>query len=118
MGVGGVTVSRATLHNEDEIERLGLRIGDKVLIERSGDVIPKVIRVTKKGEGRKRFEMPKACPVCGTEVVRPEGEVIRRCVNANCPARLKESILHFASRRAMNVMVSARRWSISWWTAA
>ncbi len=103
VGVGGVTVSRATLHNEDEIERLGLRIGDKVLIERSGDVIPKVIRVTEEGEGRKRFEMPKACPVCGTEVVRPEGEVIRRCVNANCPARLKESILHFASRRAMNV---------------
>ena len=103
VGVGGVTVSRATLHNEDEIERLGLRIGDTVLIERSGDVIPKVIRVTKKGKGRKRFKMPKACPVCGTEVVRPEGEVIRRCVNANCPARLKESILHFASRRAMNV---------------
>ena len=103
VGVGGVTVSRATLHNEDEIKRLGLRIGDKVLIERSGDVIPKVIRVTEKGKGRERFEMPKACPVCGTEVVRPEGEVIRRCVNANCPARLKESILHFASRRAMNV---------------
>ena len=62
-----------------------------------------MIRVTEEGEGRKRFEIPKACPVCGTEVVRPEGEVIQRCVNANCPARLKESILHFASRRAMNV---------------
>ena len=103
VGVGGVTVSRATLHNEDEIERLGLQIGDKVLIERSGDVIPKVIRVTKKGKERKPFKMPRSCPVCGTDVVRPEGEVIRRCVNADCPARLKESILHFASRRAMNV---------------
>ena len=103
VGVGGVTVSRATLHNEDEIERLGLRIGDTVLIERRGDVIPKVIRVTVEGQDRKQFEMPKLCPVCVTEVVRPEGEAIRRCVNADCPARLKESILHFASRRAMNI---------------
>jgi DNA ligase (NAD+) len=101
--VGGVTVSRATLHNEDEIERLGLEIGDTVLLERSGDVIPKVLRVTEQGKHRRPFPMPKHCPVCGTKLVREEGEAILRCVNANCPARLKESVLHFASRRAMNI---------------
>ena len=101
--VGGVTVSRATLHNEDEIERLRLQIGDTVLIERSGDVIPKVVRVVAPGEDRKPFSLPESCPVCETRVVREEGEAIKRCVNANCPARLKESILHFASRRAMNI---------------
>lgn len=101
--VGGVTVSRATLHNEDEIERLRLQIGDTVLIERSGDVIPKVVRVVAQGEDRKPFSLPESCPVCETRVVREEGEAIKRCVNANCPARLKESILHFASRRAMNI---------------
>lgn len=103
VAVGGVTVSRATLHNEDEIERLGLQIGDTVLVERSGDVIPKVIRVIAEGKERRPFSMPELCPVCKTRVVREEGEAIWRCVNANCPARLKESILHFASRRAMNV---------------
>ena len=101
--VGGVTVSRATLHNEDEIERLALQIGDRVLIERSGDVIPKVLRVVEQGKERRPFQIPKECPVCGTKLVREEGEAIRRCVNANCPARLKESVLHFASRRAMNI---------------
>ena len=101
--VGGVTVSRATLHNEDEIERLGLQIGDTVLVERSGDVIPKVLRVVRKGEDRRPFVIPEVCPVCHTLLVREEGEAIRRCINANCPARLKESILHFASRRAMNI---------------
>jgi DNA ligase (NAD+) len=101
--VGGVTVSRATLHNEDEIERLGLQIGDKVLLERSGDVIPKVLRVVEEGKQRRPFQIPQECPVCGTKLVREEGEAIRRCVNANCPARLKESVLHFASRRAMNI---------------
>jgi DNA ligase (NAD+) len=101
--IGGVTVSRATLHNEDEIERLGVRIGDTVLVERSGDVIPKVVRVVKEGRERRPYQVPKVCPVCGTRVVREEGEAIRRCVNANCPARLKESILYFASRRAVNI---------------
>ena len=101
--VGGATVSRATLHNEDEVERLGLQIGDTVLVERSGDVIPKVVRVVAEGKQRWPFQMPVECPVCGTRLVREEGEAIRRCVNANCPARLKESVLHFASRRAMNV---------------
>ena len=103
VSVGGVTVSRATLHNEDEIERLGLQIGDKVVIERSGDVIPKVVRVVEQSKGRKRFEMPTHCPVCETELVREEGDVIRRCVNIDCRARLEESILHFASRRAVNL---------------
>jgi DNA ligase (NAD+) len=101
--VGGVTVSRATLHNEDEIERLGLQIGDEVVVERSGDVIPKVVRVSSQGSWRKPFRMPALCPVCGSRVVREEGEAASRCININCPARLKESILHFASRGVMNI---------------
>ena len=103
VAVGGVTVSRATLHNEDEIARLGVEIGDEVLIERSGDVIPKVVRVTKQGEKRQPFRMPKHCPVCGGHIVREEDEAASRCVNTNCPARLKESILHFAARPVMNI---------------
>ncbi len=103
VAIGGVTVSRATLHNEDEIQRLGVQIGDTVLVERSGDVIPKVVRVAAEGKERRPYQIPAECPVCGTRVVREEGEAIRRCVNANCPARLKESILHFASRRAINI---------------
>jgi DNA ligase (NAD+) len=101
--VSGVTVSRATLHNEDEIERLGLQIGDTVVIERSGDVIPKVVRVQTQGSYRKAFRMPEKCPVCGGKVVREEGEAASRCINTNCPARLKESILHFAARGVMNI---------------
>jgi len=101
--VGGVTVSRATLHNEDEIARLGLQIGDSVVIERSGDVIPKVVRVHTQGSYRRRFQIPRHCPVCGGKVVREEGEAASRCINTNCPARLKESILHFASRGVMNI---------------
>ncbi len=101
--VGGVTVSRATLHNEDEIARLGLQIGDTVVIERSGDVIPKVVRVHTQGSYRRRFQIPKHCPVCGGHIVREEDEAASRCVNTNCPARLKESILHFASRGVMNI---------------
>ena len=101
--VGGVTVSRATLHNEDEIERLGLQIGDQVVIERSGDVIPKVVRVSAQGSYRKKFRMPTHCPVCGGKIVREEGEAASRCINVNCSARLKESILHFASRGVMNI---------------
>src|SRR5579883_1177156 len=101
--VSGVTVSRATLHNEDEIERLGLQIGDTVVIERSGDVIPKVVRVHTQGSYRRPFRMPAACPVCGSKVVREADEAASRCINTNCPARLKESILHFASRGVMNI---------------
>jgi len=101
--VSGVTVSRATLHNEDEIERLGLEIGDDVVIERSGDVIPKVVRVYSQGSYRKKFRMPANCPVCGGKIVREEGEAASRCINTNCAARLRESILHFASRGVMNI---------------
>jgi DNA ligase (NAD+) len=101
--VSGVKVARATLHNEDEIERLGLEIGDEVVIERSGDVIPKVVRVEKQGASRKKFHMPAHCPICGSKIVREEGEAASRCINANCPARLKETILHFASRGVMNI---------------
>lgn len=101
--ISGVTVSRATLHNEDEIERLGVAIGDTVLVERSGDVIPKIVRVVERGTHRRKFHMPAACPVCGGHVVREEGEAAVRCVNTNCPARLRESLLHFASRHVMDI---------------
>jgi DNA ligase (NAD+) len=101
--IGGVTVSRATLHNEDEIARLGLEIGDTVLVERSGDVIPKVVRVVQEGTHRRRFQMPAQCPECGSEVVREPGAVVWRCINVDCPARLKESVLHFASRGVMDI---------------
>ncbi len=101
--VSGVTVSRATLHNEDEIERLGVQIGDTILIERSGDVIPKVVRVLKQGTDRRPFAMPKHCPVCQGDIVREPGEAASRCINTNCPARLKESVLHFAARPVMNI---------------
>lgn len=101
--VSGVTVSRATLHNQDEVERLGVHTGDTVLIERSGDVIPKVLRVVKEGEHRRPFAMPKQCPVCGGAVLRQEGEAASRCINTNCPARLKESVLHFAARGVMDI---------------
>lgn len=101
--VGGVTVSRSTLHNMDEIERLGLQIGDTVLIERAGEVIPHVLKVTKPGVNRRPFRMPKTCPECGSAIHRAEGEVAYRCVNAACPAKRKESLLHFASRHAMDI---------------
>ena len=101
--VSGVTVTRATLHNEDEIARLGVQIGDTVLLERSGDVIPKVVRVVQAGEHRRPFQMPKHCPVCGGDIVREPGEAASRCINTNCPARLKESVLHFASRGVMDI---------------
>ena len=104
--IGGTTVSRATLHNMDEIERLGVKIGDWVQVERGGDVIPKVVSVVEDKDhprGHKSFEMPERCPVCGGHVVRTEGEADHRCVNANCPAKLRESILHFASRGVMNI---------------
>jgi DNA ligase (NAD+) len=104
--IGGTTVSRATLHNMDEIERLGVRIGDWVEVERGGDVIPKVVKVVDDGEhprGHKQFEMPEHCPVCGGNVVRTPGEADHRCVNANCPAKLQGTILHFASRHIMDI---------------
>jgi len=104
--IGGTTVSRATLHNPDEIERLGVKIGDWVEVERGGDVIPKVTRVVEDKDhprGDKLIHVPEKCPVCDTKVVRTEGEVDYFCVNANCPAKLRETILHFASRGVMNI---------------
>jgi DNA ligase (NAD+) len=101
--VGGVTVSRSTLHNMDEVERLGVQIGDTVLIERAGEVIPHVLKVVKEGKNRRPFHMPAKCPECGSAIHHVEGEVAYRCVNAACPAKRKESLLHFASRHAMNI---------------
>ena len=106
VSIGGTTVSRATLHNADEIERLGLLIGDYVKVERGGDVIPKVVEVVEDKEhprGHRKFHFPKHCPDCNSEIVRTEGEVDYRCVNVDCPARLLGSLLHFASRGVMNI---------------
>jgi DNA ligase (NAD+) len=106
VSIGGTTVTRATLHNEDEIERLGVKIGDWVTVERGGDVIPKVVGVLEDKQhprGTKKFHMPERCPECGGHVVRVEGEADHRCVNANCPAKLRETILHFAARPVMNI---------------
>ncbi len=103
--LSGTTISRSTLHNEDELRRKDIRVGDVILLERSGDVIPHVVSVMKERRTGKEqaFVWPTKCPVCHTAVFRPEGEVVSRCVNPSCPARIRESILHFASRRAMNV---------------
>lgn len=101
--VGGVTVSRSTLHNMDEVARLGVHIGDTVLIERAGEVIPHVLKVVKEGKHRKPFQIPKTCPECGSKIHKDEDEVAYRCVNAACPAKRKESLLHFAGRHAMNI---------------
>jgi DNA ligase (NAD+) len=107
VSIGGTTVSRATLHNADEIERLGLRIGDYVKVERGGDVIPKVVEVVRDAEhansNPRPFSFPTHCPECHSEIVRTEGEVDYRCVNIDCPARLLGSLLHFASRGVMNI---------------
>ena len=105
VNVGGVMVSRATLHNEDEILKKDIRIGDTVIIQRAGDVIPEVVcAVTSKRAGReKAFLMPRHCPECGSDIVRFEGEVAHRCVNLSCPAQIKEHIRHFASRGAMDI---------------
>jgi DNA ligase (NAD+) len=104
--IGGTTVTRATLHNQDEIERLGVKIGDWVTVERGGDVIPKVAGIVEDKQhprGSRRFKMPDKCPVCGGHVVREEGEADHRCVNVNCPAKLTASILHWSSRGVMNI---------------
>jgi len=106
VAIGGTTVRNATLHNMDEIGRLGVKIGDYVQVERGGDVIPKVAKVIDDKDhprGTQEIEAPEKCPVCGTKVVRTEGEVDYRCVNANCPAKLLGTILHFASRGVMNI---------------
>lgn len=103
--LSGSTVARATLHNEDEIERLDLRIGDQVLIEKSGEIIPQIVSVLKeKRKGKeKKFTMPRTCPACGSDAVRTEGEVAVRCTSPSCPAQLRARILHFAGRKAMDI---------------
>jgi len=105
VNVGGVVVSRATLHNEDEITKKNIRIGDTVVIQRAGDVIPEVVKVIaeKRTGTEKEFKMPTKCPECDSEIVRLEGEVAHRCVNMSCPAQLKEHIRHFASRGALDI---------------
>jgi DNA ligase (NAD+) len=105
VNVSGVIVKRATLHNQDEIDRKDIRIGDHVVIQRAGDVIPEVVEVLKekrRGDERK-FRIPDECPVCGSKVVRPEGEAVSRCSGRNCIAKLKERIKHFAKKDALNV---------------
>lgn len=101
--IGGVTVSKSTLHNMDEVERLGVHAGDTVLVERAGEVIPHVLKVVKHGTEEKKFRMPEKCPECGTRVHHIEGEVAYRCMNPLCPVRRREAILHFAMRDAMNI---------------
>src|SRR5580658_1748242 len=101
--IGGVTVTKSTLHNMDEVQRLGVHAGDTVLVERAGEVIPHVLKVVKHGKEEKEFKMPEKCPVCGMKVHHTEGEVAYRCVNVSCPARKRESLLHFAGRHAMNI---------------
>ncbi len=101
--IGGVTVSRSTLHNMDEVERLGVQIGDTVLVERAGEVIPHVLKVVKEGRNRKPFRIPRECPVCHSKIHKVEGEVAYRCLNTACPAKRRESLIHFASRHALNI---------------
>jgi DNA ligase (NAD+) len=103
--IGGVTVSRSTLHNWDEIQRKDIRIGDTVVVERAGDVIPHVIMVVKeKRSGKeKQFPIPEKCPACGSKAVREEGEVAVRCVSLHCPAQVQEKIIHFASRGGLDI---------------
>jgi DNA ligase (NAD+) len=105
VNVGGVTISRATLHNEDYIKEKGILIGDEVIVERAGDVIPQVVRAIpqERAGNEYPFEMPENCPVCGEPVSRPEGEAVTRCVNARCPAQALEHIIHWASKAAMDI---------------
>jgi DNA ligase (NAD+) len=103
--LAGTTVSRASLHNEDEIKRLKIKIGDTVLIEKSGEIIPQVVKVieSKRDGSEQDYEFPKSCPVCNAEVLRPEGEAVTRCTNPECPAKIKARIAYFAARKAMDI---------------
>lgn len=103
--LAGSVISRATLHNEDEIRRKDIRVGDTVLIEKGGEIIPKVVKVieNKRPGGARVYRMPKKCPVCNSDAFRPEGEAVSRCTGASCPAKLKANILHYASRGAMDI---------------
>ncbi|MFH0872062.1 MAG: NAD-dependent DNA ligase LigA [bacterium] len=103
--LAGATVSRATLHNEDEVARKDIRVGDTVLVERAGEVIPQVVQVVKekRAPGSRPFSMPKHCPICGAAAFRPEGEAVSRCPNSACPAQIKERLIHYGSRAAMDI---------------
>jgi DNA ligase (NAD+) len=103
--LAGTTVSRASLHNEDEIKRLNLMIGDWVLIEKSGEIIPQVLQTieTRRDGSETKFEFPKTCPVCASPAVRPEGEAVTRCTNPDCPAKVKGRLLYFSMRKAMDI---------------
>jgi DNA ligase (NAD+) len=103
--LAGTVVARASLHNEDEIKRLGILLGDTVLIEKSGDIIPQVLQVieSKRDGDEKTYIFPTKCPVCGFDAIRPDGEAVRRCANSDCPAKIKARILYFASRKAMDI---------------
>ena len=105
VALAGTTISRCTLHNEEELRRKDVRVGDRVLLERGGDVIPKIIKVVLEARPADAapFAWPQSCPVCGSGLLKEEEEVISRCTNLSCPARLRESLLHFASRRAMDI---------------
>jgi len=105
VSVGGVTIKQAALHNEEDIHRKDIRIGDTVIVQRAGDVIPQVVApvVSKRTGAERVFVMPSCCPVCGAEVVKPEGEVMARCTNASCPAQIFQSLTHFVSRGAMDI---------------
>ncbi|GAG96565.1 unnamed protein product, partial [marine sediment metagenome] len=105
VSVGGVTIKQAALHNEDDIRRKDIRIGDTVVVQRAGEVIPQVVGpVTSKRSGREKlFKMPKRCPVCGAEAIKPEGEAMSRCTNAACPAQVQERLEHFVSRVGMDI---------------
>ncbi len=103
--LAGSIISRATLHNEDNIKEKDIRIGDTVIIQKAGDVIPEVVEVVKEERNGNEiiFEMPKYCPVCGSEAVREQGEAATKCVNMSCPAQIRRSLFHFVSRDAMNI---------------
>ncbi len=103
--LAGTTVARASLHNEDEIKRLGIKLGDAVMIEKSGEIIPQVLGVveSKRDGSEKNYKFPTKCPVCGFDAIRPEGEAVRRCINPDCPAKIKARIGYFASRKAMDI---------------
>lgn len=104
--LGGTTISRATLHNEDEIKRLGVKIGDTVIIQRAGDVIPDVVKVLSRLRSRKEksFHMPKKCPVCGSQVIRPKGEAVHRCSNSKCGTIRKKKVHHFVSKKTFDIV--------------
>jgi len=105
VNIGGVEVSRATLHNQDEIDKKDVRIGDWVVVQRAGDVIPEVVKVieSRRSGNEKKFQIPNTCPVCGAHAIRIEGEAAVRCQNLSCPAQVKQQIKHFASRTAMDI---------------